>query len=64
MKAKTLVRAKEKFAEENETDQIDTRIFNNHVNVFGSNNVPIFIVSITQINANLEEWSDGSEIPE
>ena len=38
----------------NRTDQIDMRIFDNHINVFGSRNAPILIVSITQVNANLE----------
>jgi hypothetical protein len=40
------------------------RIFDNHIDVLGSNNAPILIVSITQVDANLEEWADGSEIPE
>jgi len=61
--ATTSVNAKEKILERNNTDQIDTGIFDNHINVFGPYNAPIFIMSIPQINANLEEWAMESEIP-
>ena len=37
----------------NKTDQIDMRIFNNHIDVFGSHDTSALVVSVTQVNANL-----------